>query len=835
MSDRKEEPVQSFPIGRIDYYNSDGTLDTSIEYTNPYNLRKAVIDDSPFETMSVYLYPDKDGNVIPHDFIDHLPQPLRSFEILDHSPILSAHDMLLENAKALINDFVNREYDRDDGADFSDLSNVEVAYTTTEDELHSIQASVNLVDFAIATQIDDKVVRTEQYDSLEDMIQNALKYLDYGDLVYVSDEELLPFYSEPEKLEEPGVAEEKPNADQLSQQVSAYQPVQEDTPGMRTVVVDLTPSERDGANDDLIGKRLTLDDRIFEIDKVNKFGDVSLRDLTFESDTGFPIVRIEKVEYVRRMLEQQAKKEVITPAWEKTPRTKAQTFDLHPDIPMADRHTFDLAHNEVEYAGKKERFNRNIEAIRVLKDCQSENRFATPDEQLILSKYVGWGGIPEAFDKNNSAWSDEYAQLKSILTEEEYRSAQDSTLTAFYTPPVVISSIYKAMEQMGFKEGNILEPSCGIGNFIGMLPQSMENSRVYGVEIDTISAGIAQQLYQRTSIAAQPFEEAEIPDSFFDAVVGNVPFGDLRVVDKRYDKHHFLIHDYFFAKSLDKLRPGGVMALVTSSGTMDKKNPAVRKYIAQRAELLGAIRLPNNTFKGNAGTEVVSDILILQKRDRIIDIEPDWVHLNTDANGYEMNSYFVDHPEMVLGEMKMVSGRFGETLTCEPYENVDLSELLSEAVTNIHGEITDYEQDEELEEEDKSIPTYIFIDEIYLLFQHEYSANFLFTLWKRVRKYGAFATGITQNVDDLLQSHTARTMLANSEFIAMLNQAATDREELARLLNISDLQLSYITNVEAGHGLIKIGSSLVPFANKFPTNTQLYRLMSTKPGESSVA
>lgn len=277
-------------------------------------------------------------------------------------------------------------------------------------------------------------------------------------------------------------------------------------------------------------------------------------------------------------------------------------------------------------------------------------------------------------------------------------------MTAFYTPPEVITAIYKAMEQMGFKEGNLLEPSCGIGNFIGMLPDAMQDSKIYGVELDTISAGIAQQLYQKTTIAAQGFEETNLPDSFFDGVVGNVPFGDFKVLDKRYDKHKFLIHDYFFAKSLDKLRPGGVMALVTSKGTMDKENSAVRKYIAQRAELLGAIRLPNNTFKGNAGTEVVSDILILQKRDRLIDIEPDWVHLDTDENGIKMNSYFVQHPEMILGEMKMVSGRFGMEATCVPYENADLAAQLDEAVANIHGEITEYETEEELEEEDNSIP-----------------------------------------------------------------------------------------------------------------------------------
>ena len=394
--------------------------------------------------------------------------------------------------------------------------------------------------------------------------------------------------------------------------------------------------------------------------------------------------------------------EPLVPAWEQ--KKKVKGFDLHPDVPMADRHTFNLRENEVETVGKKERFRRNIMAIQLLKKCQEENRFATPEEQIILSKYVGWGGLSEAFDENNSAWATEYLELSSVLTPEEYASARESTLTAFYTPPEVITAIYKAMEQMGFKEGNLLEPSCGIGNFIGMLPDAMQDSKIYGVELDTISAGIAQQLYQKTTIAAQGFEETNLPDSFFDGVVGNVPFGDFKVSDKRYDKHKFLIHDYFFAKSLDKLRPGGVMALVTSKGTMDKETLAVRKYIAQRAELLGAIRLPNNTFKGNAGTEVVSDILILQKRDRLIDIEPDWVHLDTDENGIKMNSYFVQHPEMILGEMKMVSGRFGMEATCVPYENADLVAQLDEAVANIHGEITEYETEEELEGEDNSIP-----------------------------------------------------------------------------------------------------------------------------------
>ena len=455
---------------------------------------------------------------------------------------------------------------------------------------------------------------------------------------------------------------------------------------------------------DLIGKELTLDNRNFIVERIDRNGDASMRDITFEDSNGFPIFRVEKADFVRSALELSEKKELDAPVWERKQKAKAQTFDLHPEIPLADRYTFDLKNFELEEVGKKARFRRNTEAIRVLKQCEEENRFATPEEQKVLAQYVGWGGIPEAFDENNAAWQSEYNELSQLLSDEEYQSARESTLTAFYTPPVVISAIYKVMEQMEFKEGNILEPSCGIGNFIGMLPQSMQNSRVYGVEIDKISAGIAQQLYQRSSIAGQPFEQAEILDSFFDAVVGNVPFGDFSVADKRYDKNHFLIHDYFFAKSLDKLRPGGVMALVTSKGTMDKENPAVRKYIAQRAELLGAIRLPNDTFKGNAGTEVVSDILIMQKRDRIIDIEPDWVHLNTDENGIRMNSYFAEHPEMILGDMKIVSGRFGDGTTCTPYENADLESLLDEAVSNIHGEITEYETEENIKEEDNSIP-----------------------------------------------------------------------------------------------------------------------------------
>ena len=704
-SDRAHEPIQSHPVGRIDYINANGEIENSIEYTNPTMLEKDIKEESTFGVkMAVYLYKDADGNTMPHDFIDRLPNPLQHFEIIDQPQPQSEYDSLLKRATEILSEYTIREFGTDDFELPDDLSEINVAYTTTEDEKHELTANVNLVDFRIETKIDDTVVRTEQYDSLQDIVENGLDGMEFDDLIYVSDEELAPFYEEHDELDDvdpAAIRQQLEDAGIVNGELVDEDKLNSD-PFIQQVMAD---AEAVADNSDLIGQELTLDERKFIVESVGSNGDVSMRDITFEDTNGFPIFRSEKVGFVRRAIEeQQTQQEEITPAWERQPRAKAQTFDLHPDIPMADRHTFDLKAFELEEVGKKARFRRNVEAIRVLKECEFDNRFATPEEQQLLAQYVGWGGIPEAFDENNTAWSDEFTELYGLLSPEEYQSARESTLTAFYTPPVVISAIYKAMEQMGFKEGNILEPSCGIGNFIGMLPQSMENSRVYGVEIDKISAGIAQQLYQRSSIAGQPFEEANIPDSFFDAVVGNVPFGDFNVADKRYDKNHFLIHDYFFAKSLDKLRPGGVMALVTSKGTMDKENPAVRKYIAQRAELLGAIRLPNNTFKGNAGTEVVSDILILQKRDRIIDIEPDWVHLNTDENGIRMNSYFVEHPDMVLGDMKMVSGRFGEEATCVPYENADLAALLDEAVSNIHGEINEYEQDDELEEEDYSIP-----------------------------------------------------------------------------------------------------------------------------------
>ena len=605
---------------------------------------------------------------------DHLKVPDQNAKPLE----------MLAQAKKIINEFCQNEYGSN--ADFSNLQEVGVAFTTITDDEIPIQVNANLVDFSIDQYLDGKLIESTKYSSMEEMIESALVYLDFDDLISITDEQL-------ERVLESKVLGEAAQVDglpDLATRLTLFMKDYDYFGYQDNVEVNETDEEVIENTRDLLQSPDEVSNILDYLKKIDR------EEVTAEQ--GKELERL-----ISELSAMTVEPEPIKPQWEKK-RSKVRSFDLHPDIPLAERNTFDLRNHPVEPAGKKERFHRNMEAIRVLKECEAENRFATPAEQIILSKYVGWGGLSEAFDERNSAWADEFLELRMALSSEEYAAARESTLTAFYTPPEVTTAIYKAMEQMGFKEGNLLEPSCGIGNFIGMLPESMVNTKIYGVELDTISAGIAQQLYQKSSIAAQGFEEVNVPDSFFDGVVGNVPFGDFKVLDKRYDKYNFLIHDYFFAKSLDKLRPGGVMALVTSKGTMDKTNSSVRKYIAQRADLLGAIRLPNNTFKDNAGTEVVSDILFLQKRDRLIDIEPDWVQLRTNDDGFTMNAYFVQHPEMILGEMKMVSGRFGEEATCLPFENADLSELLSEAVANIHGEVRDYEVEDELEEEDRSIP-----------------------------------------------------------------------------------------------------------------------------------
>ena len=451
--------------------------------------------------------------------------------------------------------------------------------------------------------------------------------------------------------------------------------------------------EMEQSTDDLIGREIIIDNRKYLIESIGKIsGDVSLRDITFQNNVGFPINRVEKIGYIQKLLEQE---KTELPIKEKT------------EAPAADRHNFRITDDAIGVGGAKEKFRNNMAAINLLHELEIENRLATPEEQEVLSRYVGWGGLSMAFDEHNAAWAEEFKELYASLSPEEYRAAMESTLTAFYTPPVVIKAMYDALDRLGFSQGNILEPSCGTGNFFGLLPESMQNSKLHGVEIDSLTGRLAKQLYPKANIAIEGFEKTNLPDDHFDVVLGNVPFGEIRVNDSRYNAQKFLIHDYFFAKALDKVRAGGVVMFITSKGTMDKASPEVRKYIAQRAELLGAIRLPDNTFKANAGTEVTSDILILQKRDRVMDIEPDWVHLDTDENGVTMNRYFVEHPEMVLGEIKMENTRFGTfEPVCKARKDIPLSELLSNAVQRINGEIPELDNrvDEISDEQELSVP-----------------------------------------------------------------------------------------------------------------------------------
>lgn len=449
-----------------------------------------------------------------------------------------------------------------------------------------------------------------------------------------------------------------------------------------------------------------IDGRTFLVDRVDTaHGVVNFQDITFVQKVGFPIFRTEPISFVRKIVEQAAPAALALPqpqtdeppAVLTPPKKKKQNALAYPLD--ADGRNYRITDDHIGEGAPLERFQRNLDAIRTLKTVEAESRAATAEEQAVLAQYVGWGRLADFFDEKNPR----YAELKELLTDAEYAAARESTLTAFYTPPVVIRGIYAALGQLGFTQGNILEPSCGIGNFLGMLPESMSGSKLYGVELDDLSGRIARQLYQKSSIAVQGYEKTAFPDNFFDVAIGNVPFGQFHVPDKRYDRLNFPIHEYFIAKALDQVRPGGVIAVVTSSYTMDKRTASARKYIAQRSELLGAIRLPNNAFKAAAGTEVVSDILFLQKRERMVNIEPEWVHLATNEDGIQMNSYFIDHPDMVLGEMKMVSGPFGPTPTCEPYPEKPLEALLAEAVQNVHGEITTYDREEELEGEDHSI------------------------------------------------------------------------------------------------------------------------------------
>lgn len=448
----------------------------------------------------------------------------------------------------------------------------------------------------------------------------------------------------------------------------------------------------------------------------------AIQEMAQEQEEGFTGIKPEDNPFEK---EPEELLEDLAPAWtQKKPAGRVRGFDPHPEIPQESRRQYQITDEHLGEGTEKEKFRANIMAIQLLKKCEEENRFATPEEQEILAGYVGWGGLSDAFDETKPSWSTEYLELKTVLTEEEYAAARQSTLTAFYTPPVVISAMYQALENMGLKSGNILEPSCGTGNFIGRKPESLSDCKVYGVEIDSLSARIAQQLYQKSTIAAQGFEDADLPDSFFDVVIGNVPFGSYKVLDRKYDKYNFLIHDYFIAKSIDKTRPKGVLALITSNGisggTMDKRDDRVRRYIAQRCDLLGAIRLPNNAFLANAGTEINTDILFFQKRETPRDLNvdlPDWVEVERlYENDYvneqgesrhrvvSINPYFQQHPEMVLGEQEIVSGPYGPQLICKPYPDRDFKELLEQTVENLEAEITDYEVEELVEEEDHSIP-----------------------------------------------------------------------------------------------------------------------------------
>lgn len=528
-----------------------------------------------------------------------------------------------------------------------------LAFSSTEDGEHELQVDLDLAHFRFNFLVDNEIVRAMECASYAEII-DILQSWDFDR--FIGEAQML-LQNEPEKV----------------------------------------PPENTA---DLIGKEVMIEGTTFVIESVSSMGDVSMRDTNFERNNGFPINRVEKLQLVQDLLREQEDAKLSAPPVQQ--RRKPETpHVLLPDIPAERRLNFRIENDDIGVDTPLERFHHNIMAIQLLKKLESEHRLADSNEQRILSDYVGWGGLPEFFEENNP----HHNELVAVLTAKEYAAARESSLTAFYTPPVVIRAMYQALENFHFQTGNILEPSCGIGNFMGMLPDRMQSSSIYGVELDSISGRIAQQLYQKNSIAVQGFEDTNLPDSFFDAAIGNVPFGQIKVNDRKYNKFNFLIHDYFFARTLDKVRPGGIVALITSSGTMDKENPKVRKYLAQRADLLGAIRLPNDTFKRAAGTEVTADILFLQKRDRLIDMEPDWVHLSEDENGIRMNQYFIDHPEMVLGEMKTVSGPFGPTIACLPKGDQSLAELLSAAVQNIHGQITEVTfEDMDTTEEDRSIP-----------------------------------------------------------------------------------------------------------------------------------
>ena len=600
---------------------------------------------------------------------DVFERRLRESEVNDR--LIVQNEVDLTEAKRLIDEYCLDEFESE--ADYADLEHVALAFTTTGDGEHTVEAQADLVHFSINRYVDGQLFESRSYDSIEELISNELQALDFNDLTYLDQQEAVVSYPVEEEVQ----AEEAPDV--------------------------------------AIGTVIKWNGRKYEVESIGEIsGDVSMRDITFHSEVGFPINRIEKLHTVREWLKEQPTQEAeqpteqpLAPAWEQPKEIKLKSIVIDLTQPRIEKHNYRITDDELGYGGAKAKYQMNVAAIRTLQTIEAERRLATPEEQEILSKYVGWGGVADAFDETKDNWRSEYAELKGLLTESEYSSARESTLNAHYTSPTVIKAIYECVANMGFTTGNVLEPACGIGNFFGLVPEAMGKSKLYGIELDSITGRIAKQLYQNANIAVQGYEDSSLPDSFFDLAVGNVPFGNYGVSDKRYDKNHFMVHDYFFAKTLDKVRPGGIIAFVTSSGTMDKKNSAVRKYIAQRAELLGAVRLPNNAFLQNAGTQVVADILFLQKRDRAIETEPEWVHLGKSAEGFTVNQYFADNPDMVLGQLTEENTQYGrQECTCAPIAGADLSEQLRDAMANIHGSITEYErEDDELSEStNESIP-----------------------------------------------------------------------------------------------------------------------------------
>lgn len=709
-SQHEGEATESLPVGRIDYLANDGKVEYSIEYLEQERLIAAVKEDTNYGIpMTVVLYRDKDGNTIPQDFLLELDPPPKGFKVEDEKVL--TYDPLLEEAKTIINQFCESEYGSP--ASFDKLDEIGVGFTTLTDEEIPIQIYVNLLDCSLDRYLSNSLLESRKYDTLQELIDHELKNLYFADLIDVTDEQIAQIQKQEEahdelddidpawiraRLEEHGIV----NGEVVDPEKLENAPfIQQVTADVERIAQEQAAAEKTQVSEDLIGKKLELDGHQFVVEEVGEIsGDVRLFDQTM-ADQGYPISRVEKIDTIRQLLTQAEKKEeVLEPP--KPHRTgKVAPTVLLPEIPMAQRHDFQITDDAIGVGTPSERFNRNVAAIRLLKKLEEENRLATPDEQAVLAQYVGWGGLADCFDDRHS----KFGELKALLTEVEYDAARESALTAFYTPPQVIRAMYQGLEQIGFKRGNLLEPSCGIGHFMGMRPETLADSKIYGIELDSISGRIAQQLYQKSSIAVQGFENTDLPDSFFDVAIGNIPFGNFKLMDKRYDKHNFLIHDYFFAKTLDKVRPGGIIAFITSKGTLDKDNPSFRKYMAQRADLLGAIRLPNNTFKDAAGTDVTSDILFFQKRDTLAIDEPDWVHLGMDANGLKMNQYFIDNPDMILGEMKEISGPFGPETACIANDGVDLGEQLLDAVQNINGSIEEYEDVElEEDEEDLTIP-----------------------------------------------------------------------------------------------------------------------------------